>query len=153
MSFETLRGRIEAARPYGVVHLELRDRGAIGAEGVADHEACDALTGALGFRTLGDRWVALDPSQGYQVAYEVLWRQLAYDYEIMEPALADELARGFLAHFRPNARFFTNFTCLDETFGVRGEFWSNPVTEATCDMGLVVADQHRVGILWVEESD
>lgn len=153
MSFETLRGRIEAARTYGVIHVELRERGAIGAEGVDDHEACDALTSALGFRTLGDRWVALSPDQGFQVAYEVLWRQLAYDHEMMEPALADELARDFLAHFDADARFFTNFTCLDQTFAVRGEHSSNPVTEATFDMGLVVVDQHRAGILWAEDSD
>ncbi|WP_420126894.1 hypothetical protein [Longimicrobium sp.] len=153
MSFETLRGRIKTARPYSVIHVELRERSAIGAKGIGDRDACDALTNALGFRTLGDRWVALSPAQGYQVAYEVLWRQLAYDHEMMKPALADELAREFLAHFEPDARFFTNFTCLDQTFTVHGEHWSNAVTEATFDLGLVVVDQHRAGILWAEDQD
>jgi hypothetical protein len=153
MSFERLRDQIKAARQCGVVHVELRDRSAIGAEGAGDREACDALTSALGFRTLGGAWVVLDQPHAHQVAYEVLWRDLAYLYEIMEPAVADDLASAFLAHFDADARFFTNFTCLDPTFGVGGNSQGWAVTEATSETGIIVVDQRRVGMLWVEDQD
>jgi hypothetical protein len=153
MSFEDLRDRIRAARRCGVVHVELRDRSAIGADGLDDREACDALTRALRFRTLGPHWVALDPEQGHHVAYEVLWRDLAYLEEIMDPAVAEELARAFLAHFDTGARFFTNRTCLDPTFGVGGNAEGWAVTEAASETGIIAVDQHRVGMLWVEDQD
>ena len=115
VTFGELRDRIKAARRS--VHVELRDRAAIGAERQDDRAVADALVTALGLRTLGDQWVALDAPRGYQVAYEVLWRDLAYrSSQIMDPARAEELAREFLGHFAPDARFLTNFTSLDPTF-------------------------------------
>jgi hypothetical protein len=153
MSFAKLRGRIKAARNYGVVHAEVRDRAAIGAVGVAETAAADALTRSLGFRVLGDAWVSLDPPRARRVAQEILWRDLAYRHEIMDPAAAEALADAFLTHFDAGARFFTNFTCLDETFQVGRNSTSCAVTEATCDCGIVVVDSRSAGILWAEDQD
>jgi hypothetical protein len=151
-TFGELRDRIKAARRRA--HVELRERAAIGAERHDDRAAADALTKALGLRTLGDQWVALDAAQGYQVAYEVLWHDLAYRSSlIMDRARAEKLAREFLGHFAPDARFLTNFTSLDPTFEVLINAMFSRVMEETFNTGIVVVDRDRVGILWAGDED
>lgn len=150
-TLDVVRRRIKAARRRA--HVELRERASFETAPNDDRAAADALTRSLGFRTLGPHWVALSAEQGYQVAYEVLWRDLAYLEEIMDREAAEDLARGFLAHFDAHARFFTNFICLDPTFRVGGNSEGWPVTEETAETGIVVVDQLRVGMLWVEDPD
>jgi hypothetical protein len=149
--FDEVRSRIKEARRR--VHVELRERSSFETAPRDDRAAADALTRSLGFRTLGANWVALSAGQGYQVAYEVLWRDLAYLEEIMDREAAEDLARLFLAHFDADARFFTNFICLDPTFGVGGNSEGWAVTEETAETGIIVVDQRRVGMLWVEDPD
>ena len=152
MSFERLRARIKTARRCGVVHVESRHRTAIGAESLDDRDASDALAIALGLQALGEAWVALEQARACQVASDVLWHDLAYRFEIMDRLQAEELSRDFLTHFAPDARFFSNFASMGAEVEVLENGW-NPLTDATFDTGIVVVDQNRVGILWVEDED
>lgn len=152
MGVEELRSRIQAAR-RGVVHVEVRERGSIGAVGLDDRRSADALTRTLGFRTLGEHWVSLDGAQASQVAFEVLCFDLAYHAGRMAPKRAAELSSEFLACFDADARFFTNFQCLNPPFSVRCEQMGFAVADGTCETGIVVVDARRAGLLWAEDQD
>lgn len=152
MTFDDVRDRIMAARPR--VHVELRSRAAIGAEQADDRAAADAMTSALGLRILGAQWVPIDAAQGYQVAYEILWHDLAYRASwMMDRKHAEALAGEFLGHFAPDARFLTNFVSLDPTFEVLNVAMVDPVTDATFNTGIVVVDRNSVGFLWASDED
>lgn len=146
---------MRAARTCGVLHVELRDRAALGA-GLDARAACDALAEALGFRKLGDEWEELRREEARLVIREILWHDLAYGSPIMEGAAATGFADEFLALFEPDARFFTNARFAEHHIFVDlyGFAMGSPVIgEATFETGVVAVDRRSAGIVWAEDED
>lgn len=145
---------MQAARTCGVLHLELRERSELHAPGNA-RGACDSLTAALGFRVLGEAWAEVQHGEARQIIQRILWRDLAYFSEIREPATADAFASDFLDLFDVDARFFTNDEFMHHQVFLRENGYAQgwPVTEETCETGIVAVDARTVGMIWVEDQD
>lgn len=82
--------------------------------------------------------------------FEVTRRDLAYGQPRTTDDAAAAIRDAFLAAFGPAARFFTNGE-LGLREG-RGTSWM-PLTKATFDTGVFVADGTRHGLLWFEDED
>jgi hypothetical protein len=85
-------------------------------------------------------------SEADEIATHVLHADLAYGLDIMSRARAADLWRQFMALFDgQDVRFVTNVSSQLNS--------SNPATEATFDMGVLVLGTAKVGCLWVEDED
>jgi hypothetical protein len=155
VSYKDLWFRVRAARSCGVLHLYGRER--TPEEQPADSRAMiDGYVTELGFESPGENWCALSRAQALLIAAKVLERDLAYTSEVMPEAVARAFAEEFAAHFDDCAEFFTNATFEDHLARVAPgdsvSSWS-PITEATFDTGVIAVDEHRVGLIWVEDED
>ncbi len=101
----------------------------------------------------------LEPVDGLTataVLEALLWKDMAYQYEIMPRDRARELAREFVGTFPVGARFFVN-----ARWDLRGSApfsWSS-CTSATFDGGVIAiasdkkGGQWLAGCIWLEDED
>lgn len=94
-------------------------------------------------------WTELDAQGALEAATRVLHADLAYRTPVMTLALAQRLARRFIACCGEDAVFVTNGSLAQSSKGGR---WS-PLTGATFDTGIVAVSLRRVSLLWVEDED
>lgn len=99
----------------------------------------------------------IDQESARRLVEAVLWRDMAYNSELMPRAQAQQLASQFLANFDSSARYFSNGTWHEEgntfTGGSGSGIGWDPVTSATFDTGVLVIGPDRSGCLWVEDED
>lgn len=121
---------IRAARKYGVVHC--------GVISLSDPTPA-AVAHAFGLRSDDIAYREIDEVEARSSAISILFRDLAYNTEVMPLPQAERLADSFLAQFGSDGKYFTNN-------------WT-PATEATFDAGILVIGQKLCGCLWVEDED
>lgn len=156
--FEALVVAIAKARTVGKFTVEMatfQDQNAA--------RARMALLARLGFRDLGGLWLRIDVDRALAVLEGVLHKGLAYDSEVMEPAIAAELAGRFVHHLGPGD-WLTNGgyalshaappprTASGVPIEVAVNGW-NPISSATFDAGVVFVGRDRVAIAWAEDED
>jgi hypothetical protein len=148
------RLRVKAAREYGVVHCEFRNR-----RDVSDSDdprvVADAFVHSLGFRPLGKDWRALPRGNATDVLERILSQDLAYGGQTMTETAAKELSLEFTNFFPGDEPFYTN-----GVFPPREEYedggWAgswDPITKATFDTGVIAIGSDLVGLLWIEDED
>jgi hypothetical protein len=149
-----LRDRIESERSCGQVSLFVEQRPQKDFPNV--FQLLDYFTGGHGFRRIGDKWREVTRDFAERTLVWLLSRDLAYRAPLMSPSLATELATEFLAWFRDDATFFTNYLVnRDETAVMNGlsPCTGTPITDATFDAGILVVDSALLGILWFADED
>ncbi|MCB0714165.1 MAG: hypothetical protein KDD67_17710 [Ignavibacteriae bacterium] len=99
-----------------------------------------------------DRLHVINRAQALTAIESILWKDLAYGYEIMPRETARAYAEAFLTNYGSKEyTFYSNGDwTLDDQSSVRG--W-NPMTEATFDAGVVVVGSRSAACLWVEDED
>lgn len=154
--FAACRAAMIAERPYGVIHVELR-QGA----GPAESRIAELL-GELGYSQTGSDLFPIEPDAALCVVTGILHRDLAYNSPMMEEPRAAELASSFLRSLGPG-RWFTNgdFPLVHGRGSPKpagsptawaGGSW-NPLSAATFDTGVLFAGADAVAIAWVEDED
>jgi hypothetical protein len=151
-AFAALRLEITSARDVGVMHLVLEEPAVVTSDDPVS--LIDSTLTRLGFIALSTEWREVLPDQAARILTNVLHRDLAYTAEIMPVEVAEQIAARFRAIFPTTTRYFTNGTWRA---GRSGEFeqpvsWS-PLTEATCDAGIVADGEGFVALAWVEDED
>ncbi|MCX6852500.1 MAG: hypothetical protein NTY98_26715 [Verrucomicrobia bacterium] len=131
------------------LYLDICDQGFVNPDEAAVH---------FGLKQLGPHWREVDRA----IAAALLSRILCEDMAFQQPRISEPESKicisEFLEHFGKAARFFTNgmwevgwrkskhsSTC----FGAE----SVPATDATFDGGLLVLDEGKSGVLWLEDED
>ena len=103
-------------------------------------------------------WLWLDIMEAVWVLTRVLWGDLCYNTSIMSRDEALALAGRFTSLFGQDTKFLTNrcrwrkrvVPLPDPIDYLDG--WV-PITQATCDTGVIVVSPQRVGMLWVQDED
>lgn len=112
----------------------------------------------FGLKPLGSNWRAVDRATASSVLSNLLCEDMAYD----QPRLSKhEIAMSmdeFLTHFGASARFFTNAEWENRGLWSRQivtswELQWHPATAATYDGGVLVLDEGKSGVLWLEDED
>jgi hypothetical protein len=93
----------------------------------------------------------------------LLYKDLAYNAEIIPLEQANLLANAFISTFSTQATYFSNSTWNKNEY--RDEYregnrnhelglssWT-PFTEATFDSGVIIYDNNRIGIAWFADED
>ncbi|MEG0192273.1 hypothetical protein [Stenotrophomonas sp. YIM B13575] len=94
----------------------------------------------------------IDAVEAAKVIENVLYRDMAYNTQIMPFSLDRELSGEFVAAFAgSDARFFTNGE-WGRSMGALGVGWT-PVTSATFDTGVLVVSDQAVGCVWCMDED
>lgn len=144
-SIKNLGTAIVQDRKYGIVTFHVEDRPNVTGSAT---EMLDEFVETLGFGGLAEDWEEIDRQMAQTILQIVLYRDLAYNVEIMTAQRACQLAERFLALFTEQARHFTNAVFESG----RLSMWSG-ITEATFDTGVICFDNKLVGILWVQDED
>ena len=84
-----------------------------------------------------------------KIVEALLWKDMAYQCELLSQDKARELAHRFMEAFPWDAHFFTNGN-WHEYPDMDG--W-NPWTSATFDGGVLAVSERLSGCLWVEDED
>lgn len=130
------------------LHLEVRETA---------FTSIDDAARAFGLRPLGDKWRGIDRETAARVLFALLLEDLAFSSPRMSEEEAKLGADEFLGQFGADSWFYTNGNWEDGwtksgesfSFGPSGE----AATDATFDGGVIVLDQTRSGILWLEDED
>jgi len=144
-SIKNLGSAIVQERKYGIVAFRVEERPSNTGSATA---MLDEFVETLGFDGLREDWKEIDRRMAQTILQAVLYRDLAYNAEIMTAKRACQLAEQFLALFTEQARYFTNAVFESS----RLSMWSG-ITEATFDTGVICFDNKLVGILWVQDED
>ena len=151
---ERLRADIVERRSVGDVLFAVKSASI---HGLVNHrDIADSLVSAMGCTGLGRNWLEIDQQEAVWVITRVLWGDVCYNAAVMTRDEALDLAMRFRRLFG-EASFFTNGTWrkrmvpLPDPIDYLDGFW--PITQATCDTGVVVVGSARVGMLWVMDED
>lgn len=94
-----------------------------------------------------------------RILAQLLYRDMAYDTELMKAEEALELAEKFVSLFsEQSSQYYSNSEWRNDplqtpgTFGAQLNGWS-PFTDATFDSGIIVVDKDKIGIAWFEDED
>lgn len=107
-----------------------------------------AILAAFGLAPTPDALTQISAEHAEQILTTLLWKDAAYNIELMPRAEAAALAKTFLDHHAiPAATFHTN---QSQTFPGA---W-NPLTNATFDSGILILRPDDIAAcLWFEDED
>ena len=120
--------------------------------------APDEAAQEFGISPLGDKWRHIDRNTAFRVLLALLLNDMAFSYARVPEDQARQSIEEFLSKFSEEATFFTNgnweegWTKTKSSSTSFGPQWE-PATQATFDGGVLVLDQSRSGILWLEDED
>jgi len=135
----TLQDTILQERACGIVTMDVRP---------LDSSSVDSYVNTFEFTPLGSTWRSIDRRSALGILQRVLERDLAYDIPMMESARAQLLVEQFLSLFSGSAHYYTNGSRNSDGF-----LGWDPITESTFDHGVVVHDDHTIGMIWVQDED
>jgi hypothetical protein len=138
--------------------VELRNAGAVRCGFDRRGGVLEDVVRRAGLRPDLDRLRPIDAVAARRIAIRVLHRDLAYQLELMERSLAEELADRFFQLFGDESvQYYTNgtFDRIPRAAipGVASSCSWLAMTEATFDTGILVLGWERSGYLWVEDED
>jgi hypothetical protein len=91
-------------------------------------------------------------AQAIATVETILWKDLAYNSELMPRATAREHAEYFVNEFTDdNTSTYSNGDWPE--YHQRSSSGWNPMTSATFDAGVIVIHKDYVACLWVEDED
>lgn len=93
-----------------------------------------------------------DSASAVAILSQLLHKDMAYGSEIMPLEEARNLASGFISLFDATSNYYSNSTWHQHESGGNIRAWA-PLTEATFDSGIIVVDNHKIGIAWFEDED
>ncbi len=132
---------INDARNCGVVHC-----GMITSESITLAE----LATQFGLSFTPEKYHEISKLQAESVAKHILYRDLAYDVELMPKSEVQKLTNRFFDCFNEdNTRYYTN----GDYYSAKSEHKWNSATAATFDTGILIVSRSKVGCLWVEDED
>ncbi len=87
----------------------------------------------------------------------LLYRDMAYNIEIMPKYEAIRLAENFLSFFKNDAIYLSNADWISsedtwEWSYAKMKGWSG-ITNSTFDAGIILYDDKKIGIVWIEDED
>jgi hypothetical protein len=136
--------QIKAARDCGVVHCAYV-RGSLSLVELAARSGLDATP---------DIYREIPAATARRLAVRILTHDLAFQCELVTPAIAERLVETYLSAFAaPGHRYFTNVLGDPST---AERFWLDSwaaATRATFDAGVLILGPKLAGILWVEDED
>lgn len=111
----------------------------------------DSYVKGLGFHDIGAAWREVDLASAKKILMRILYKDLAYDQELMPLADAQTLADQVIDLCGSNASFYTNGD-YDLEENKQSVEWT-PITNATFDTGVIFVGESQIGLLWVEDED
>jgi len=109
----------------------------------------DSFVVSLGFKPPGKGWLQIDRAKAAALVEHILYKDLAYQYPLMEQNKAAFIAESFLALFSTHTcKFLTNGSINEKDMLT----W-DPISDSIFDHGLVAFDNENIGIIWVEDED
>jgi hypothetical protein len=100
------------------------------------------------------RWPTVPPAELQHALSVLVWKEQAYEQEVMERRAAEEAVELWLAAFPQPFRAYTNGDVLlghakpEPTGG-----GSDPIMGATFDTGAIVIGGDIIGMLWATDED
>ncbi|MDM5302326.1 hypothetical protein QUF44_12140 [Bacillus subtilis] len=82
----------------------------------------------------------------------ILSKDLAYEFTLSSKSIASELCDYFFDYFADVPTYYINADVVVHSGYVELSSWT-PISQATFDAGLVVADKKKIGMIWVEDED
>lgn len=105
-----------------------------------------------GYHELGDQWNAVDEQTARHLMTYILSKDLAYEFTLSSKSIASELCDYFFDYFADVPTYYINADVVVHSGYVELSSWT-PISQATFDAGLVVADKKKIGMIWVEDED
>ena len=122
------------------------------------YESPDQFCKAHNFTEIGDGWRKLSKIEAHKVLFALLIRDMAYKSPRLSKEQTKEVIDEFFSSFSVSALYFTNGNWEEGTTSSKdgrisyGPSWT-PLTQATFDGGVLVLDEHKSGIIWLEDED
>ncbi len=156
MDHQKVGAKIVRLRRYGRVHVQTCARARALAVEVQIRQLFADISGpvdgTLEHLMRGLRPVAPDAARA--ILTFLLYRDMAYDVEIMPEQDAAALAEELFAGFAPDVSCLTNAAWdRDRRHGELCLSNWQPYTAATFDAGVVLHDAHSVAVVWFEDED
>ena len=109
---------------------------------------------ALGFIHVEDwSYFEVEKDDAYAWALEALISDDRGHPIIIEPDIAGELLSSFFRFFSQHARYFTN-QCKDSDGRLSSSYAIlRPIDDYVFSSGVVILDNEKIGILWIDEDD
>lgn len=148
---------IEETRECGAVYLAMHER-----PENTDWEAVvleNFVITTISLEKLSVSLVQIDKAKAQSILALLLYKDMAYESEIMPIDRADYLVERFCDLFTNKASYFSNSTRNKNDYFNTGKAFElglnswNPLTEATFDSGIIVCDDERIGVAWFEDED
>jgi hypothetical protein len=133
-----------------IVHTHIFTRGS----DVRDDTLADAYVTFLGHHELGMAWPAVPVAELCHALSVLVWKEQAYDCEVVDETTARDAVTRWLAAFPRPLRAYTNGDVLLDHASPRptgGGY--NPVIGATFDTGAIVIGGDIIGMLWAADED
>lgn len=116
----------------------------------------DVRHSQIGDKPVEDLLTILRPINQYEAIITVrdlLWKDQAYHVELMPLEQAQELAAEFISLVcSDEATYYTNLGIRVHT-DTTSSLLSSPLTDSTCDGGVLVLEKDYVACFWVEDED
>jgi hypothetical protein len=130
-----------------------RDSGSIQVRAIRNYGfELELILAELGLARKPDWLEEIDVQQGTEIIEAILWKELAYNDELMDRTLARSYAEEFMNSFvESDCRLYSNGKW--QTYHESNAFSFNPMTEATFNAGVLVIHREYAAMLWVEDED
>jgi hypothetical protein len=109
----------------------------------------DLFVSQFGYFGLGVRWKEVNQEDAQKILSFIMTKDLAYSVPLMSLEEAENIIVKLFQIFPGHCKFFTNASFRNNGFGIS---WDS-ITKATFDTGIIVVNDRRIGILWVQDED
>lgn len=107
----------------------------------------------FGLMPLEEALIEVSAERAGAILAALLWKDLAYNYEVMPEARARELADEFLREHATGTRFFANADWAAVLRDRPQAFAFTGLTSSTFDGGVIALGDGLAACVWVEDED
>lgn len=114
----------------------------------------DAFVKSFGFRGLNKDWVEINGKDALKILTEILHKNIAYGTSISNRKDSFNIGRRLMSLFKEKSKAFTNGNLVvpnADPNDVEGSFIG--ISSSTFDTGVVLIDEEKIAIVWIQEDD